>query len=95
MLLARVRAGMGGMEFDPLGSSAFPPPISRDQLYGLATLPLRRKTRGEVLREALCGISVAIVGHIVQKEIAVDRPSDVTEALLLTLASERFLHVSL
>lgn len=69
--------------------------ISRDQLYRLATLPLRRQARGEVLRKALCGISVAIVGRIVRKEIVVDRPSDAIETLLLTLANGHFLHVSL
>lgn len=95
MPLARVCAGMNGMAFDPIGSSVFPPPISLDQLYRLATLPLRRQARGEVLREALCGISVAIVGRIVRKEIVVDKPSGAIETLLLTLANGRFLHVSL
>lgn len=95
ILLARVRAGMGGMVFDPIDSSAFPRAISRDQLYRLATLPLRRQARGEVLRKALCGISVAIVGRIVRKEIVVDRPSDAIETLLLTLANGHFLHVPL
>lgn len=63
---------MDGMGFDPNGSSASKPLVSRDSLNGLAALPLRRQAHGEVLCEALGGISVTVVSRAMRKEIVVE-----------------------